>query len=111
LVSGWFDPARALDFAQFGMGQFYRGSWFEHYGKVNAMKTGIMFADKITTVSPTYSREIRMPYYGEGLHDILNSRAQDLIGVLNGVYYDEWNRPQTTCLYVKYDLRISSEKN
>lgn len=100
---GWFDPHRAMDFSGFGMGQIYPGSWFEHHGKVNAMKTGIMFADKITTVSPTYSREIRWQYYSEGLQDVLNLRGGDLIGVLNGVYYDEWNPETDKMIAINYN--------
>ena len=66
------------------------------------MKTGIMFADKITTVSPTYAKEIRYPYYSEGLQDELNLRGADLVGVLNGVYYDEWNPEIDDYIYEKY---------
>jgi starch synthase len=91
---GKFNPERAMEFSGFGMSEFYPGSWFEHQGVANAMKTGIMFADKITTVSPTYSQEIRYPYYSEGLQDVLNHRGADLVGILNGVYYNEWN-PET----------------
>ena len=80
---GWFNPERAMEYSGFGMKEFYNGSWFEMNGAVNAMKTGIMFADKITTVSPTYAREIRHPYYSEGLQNILNLRGEDLIGILN----------------------------
>jgi starch synthase len=107
---GWFDPARALDFAQIGFDQFYPGSWFEHYGKVNAMKTGIMFADKITTVSPTYAKEIRIPYYSEGMQDVLNYRGADLIGVLNGVYYDEWSPEKDKFIEFNYDANNLSLK-
>ncbi|ROL61097.1 glycogen synthase, partial [Bacteroidetes/Chlorobi group bacterium ChocPot_Mid] len=99
---GWFDPQRAMSFSQFGLGEFYPGSWFERYGKVNAMKTGIMFADKITTVSPTYAKEIRTSYFSEGLQDVLNLRAEDLVGVLNGVYYNEWDPEIDEFLYSKY---------
>ncbi len=91
---GWFNAQRAMDFASIGMKEFYPGSWFEKFGQVNAMKTGIMFADKITTVSPTYSMEIRTPEYSEGQQDILNIRGADLVGILNGVYYNYWN-PET----------------
>lgn len=100
---GWFDPARALSFAQYGLGEFYRGSWFEHNGAVNAMKTGIMFSDKITTVSPTYSREIRSPGLSEGMHDPLNLRASDLIGILNGVDYEVWNPEKDKTICCNYD--------
>jgi starch synthase len=99
---GKFNPENALMYSGFGMKEFYPGSWFEKYGSVNAMKTGIMFADKITTVSPTYAKEIRYPYYSEGLQDELNLRGADLIGVLNGVYYDEWNPEIDDEIYEKY---------
>lgn len=88
---GKYNPYRVMDFSSFGMKEFYEGSWFEKDGVVNCMKVGIMFADKITTVSPNYANEIRMAYYSEGLQDVLNDRGGDLIGVLNGVYYPDWN--------------------
>jgi starch synthase len=100
---GWFDPDRAMFFSTFGIKEFYPGCWFEHYGKVNAMKTGIMFADKITTVSPTYANEIRTDYYSEGLQSVLNLRGADLIGVLNGVLYSEWNPAIDEHINHKYD--------
>ncbi|MFP4543604.1 MAG: glycogen synthase [Candidatus Kapaibacterium sp.] len=101
---GWFKPETALDYSGFGMEQFYPGSWFEHYGQVNAMKVGIMFADKITTVSPTYSKEIRMAYFSEGLQDVLNSRGGDLIGLLNGVDYSSWNPENDEFIPYRYSI-------
>lgn len=101
---GWFYPDRALKFAQFSDNDFYPGAWIEQHGMVNAMKTGIMFADKITTVSPTYANEIRTPEHSEGLQYALNQRGDDLIGVLNGVRYDEWSPEQDTFIYQKYGL-------
>jgi len=91
---GKFNPFKSMELSGFGMKEFYPGSWFEKDGEVNFMKIGIMFADKITTVSPTYSQEIRMAYYSEGLQQTLLERSPDLIGVLNGVYYSDWN-PET----------------
>lgn len=99
---GKFNPFRVMDFTGFGMKEFYPGSWFECDGDVNFMKIGIMFADKITTVSPTYSNEIRMPYYSEGMQEPLNARGTDLIGVLNGVNYGEWSPENDIFLYHKY---------
>jgi len=58
---------------------------------VNFLKTGIMHADLLTTVSPTYAREILEPQYGMGLEEPLRARQQSLVGILNGVDYDEWN--------------------
>jgi len=100
---GIFDPLRAMEFSTFGMKEFYPGSWFEHHGRVNTMKVGIMFADKITTVSPNYANEIRLPYFGEGLHDVLSHRASDLIGILNGVNYKEWSPENDSHLFVRFD--------
>ena len=63
-------------------------------GRVNALKHGCLYADAITTVSPTYAREIRTPQFGMGLEDILSARGTALTGILNGVDYDEWD-PRT----------------
>ncbi len=101
---GWWDPGRAMDLSTFGKDQFYPGCWFEKNGLFNAMKAGIMFADKITTVSPTYAKEIRMPWYSEGMQNELNQRGADLIGVLNGVYYDEWNPQADDQIFQNYDI-------
>jgi starch synthase len=60
-------------------------------GRINPLKHGCMYADAITTVSPTYAAEIRTPEYGMGLQEVLLSRASSLVGILNGVDYDEWD--------------------
>jgi starch synthase len=106
---GFFDPKRAMDFSTFGMSEFYPGSWFEHNGLVNAMKVGIMFADKITTVSPNYAKEIRLPYYSEGLQDVLNLRGSDLIGILNGALYSEWSPENDNNIFYPYSLNNLDE--
>ncbi|MBT8079258.1 MAG: glycogen synthase GlgA [Gammaproteobacteria bacterium] len=63
-------------------------------GVINFLKTGVMYADLITTVSPTYSREILGDDYGMGLNHLLRARVDSVVGILNGVDYDEWN-PET----------------
>ena len=60
-------------------------------GRINFLKTGLLYADLLTTVSPTYAREIQGSDYGMGLDDILRTRGDALIGILNGVDYKEWN--------------------
>jgi starch synthase len=60
-------------------------------GRINLLRTGIAYADLITTVSPTYAREIQSPEYGMGLQDLLRARSDSLVGILNGVDYDEWD--------------------
>ncbi len=63
----------------------------EFYGKLNLMKAGLVFADVLSTVSPTYSREIQTPEYGHGLEGVLYERREDLYGIINGIDDDEWN--------------------
>ena len=72
--------------------RFYPVSPFEFYGKVNLMKIGIVFADLISTVSPTYAKEIqRSSRFGFGLEGVLRSRASDLVGIVNGIDDKVWN--------------------
>lgn len=63
----------------------------EFYGKLNFLKAGIVFADRITTVSPRYAREIMQPEFGYGLDGLLRKRADRVVGILNGVDYSLWN--------------------
>jgi starch synthase len=63
----------------------------EFWGRMNLLKAGVVYADVITTVSRTYSREIQTPEYGYGLDGVLLNRARDLYGILNGIDYDEWD--------------------
>lgn len=63
-----------------------------HYGQFSYLKTGLNYADKITTVSQKYAEEIRTKKeYSAGMEDVLNSRKKDLIGILNGIDYSIWN--------------------
>lgn len=80
----------------------------EYYGNVNMMKAGIVFADTITTVSPTYAKEIQTPEFGHGLEGVLGSRAGDVVGILNGADYEVWDPSRDKLLPSKYtsaDLR------
>ena len=75
-------------------GYYFTPDKLEAYKDANLLKGGIVYADAITTVSPTYAEEIKTPYYGEGLDGILRARAHDLRGILNGIDYDVFN-PET----------------
>jgi len=75
-------------------GTLFTPRHFEFYGKINFLKAGLVFADTITTVSPTYAGEIQTPEYGFGLEGVLQERRSRLVGILNGADYDIWN-PQT----------------
>jgi starch synthase len=67
------------------------GDGAEFHGQVSFLKAGIVWADAVNTVSPTYAREIQTPEYGAGMDDLLRLRAAKLSGILNGVDYEEWN--------------------
>ena len=63
----------------------------EYWGRVSYLKGGIMFSDRITTVSPRYAEEIQTPEFGFGFDGILRYRSADLTGILNGIDYDQWD--------------------
>ncbi len=63
----------------------------EWNGMLNCLKAGIFHADKITTVSPTYAEELKNPYFGDGLHPLLQEREADFTGILNGIDSEEYN--------------------
>ena len=66
----------------------------EAYRDANYLKGGIVYSDLVTTVSETYTEEIKTPFYGEKLDGLLWARSNSLKGILNGLDYDEWN-PET----------------
>ncbi len=82
----------------------------EFYGKMNFLKGGLAFSDHITTVSPTYAREILTPEFGCGLHGLLDVLSYKLTGIINGIDYSEWNPKIDTFLPGKYDALNSANK-
>ncbi len=79
-------------------------------GRVNFLKTGVLYADWLTTVSPTYANEILSSAYGMGLQDLLRQRQDSLVGILNGVDTDEWNPRKDALIPYPYDARDISGK-
>lgn len=67
--------------------RYFTSEYLEFYGCLSMMKGGLVFADRISTVSPTYAGEIKTPYYGENLDGLLRARANTLSGILNGIDY------------------------
>lgn len=82
----------------------------EFYGKINLLKAGIMFSDKITTVSPKYSREIQTEEMGNGLEGVLQYKKDNLVGILNGTDYSEWSPEEDKYIKVKYSVNNLSGK-
>jgi starch synthase len=63
----------------------------EFYDLFNSLKGGIVYADMVNAVSPRYAEEIKTPEFGDGLETVLQRRGADLVGILNGVDYEEWD--------------------
>lgn len=71
--------------------RFFDVDGLEFYGQISFLKAGLHYSDRITTVSPTYAREIQTPEQGEGLDGLLRQRAGELDGILNGIDTEAWN--------------------
>jgi len=79
----------------------------EFWGLVSFLKSGIVWADAVTTVSPAYAREIQTPEYGYGLDGLLRQKSDRVTGILNGADYEEWNPaidPYIAANYSAHDL-------
>ena len=77
----------------------------EYYGDIGYLKAGLHFADRLTTVSPTYAAEICTPAGGMGMDGLLRSRADVLSGILNGIDTGVWDPARDTTLYRKLRCR------
>jgi len=92
------------DFPQLGLpARTVGSSGLEFHGQLSFMKGGLKFADRITTVSPNYAREIATPEFGFGLDGVIRSRHADVTGILNGVDPEIWNPAHDTALAAPYD--------
>jgi len=98
---GLFDVS---DFPLTGLGwEWFNPEGVEFYGKVNLLKAGLISSDIITTVSPTYAREILTDEYGFGLDGVLRKRSADLYGVLNGIDQGEWDPERDRSIPANYN--------
>jgi starch synthase len=98
-------PASAARDLQLGAGQYLLHQDDLRFGVINSLKHGILYADRVTTVSPTYAREICTPEYGMGLEHVLAARGDAVLGILNGVDYSEWDPRIDRYLPEHYDAR------
>jgi starch synthase len=97
-------PREVIWRAGFDEAEFYPTSPFEFYGAFNFMKVGIAYADLLTTVSPTYAREIQeSKEIGYGLEGVLRERSRDLIGILNGIDINAWDPATDPLLPANFD--------
>jgi starch synthase len=82
----------------------------EFYGQINLLKQGIVTADCVTTVSPTYAREIQSPEHGAKLDGVLRERGAGLVGIVNGVDYAVWNPATDAAIAARYDAEDLTNK-
>ena len=84
--------------------EFFAIDGVEFYGGVSFLKAGLFYADRLTTVSPTYAQEIQTPAFGWGLDGLLRARADVLCGILNGVDPKIWSPDHDPALPRRYDI-------
>ena len=82
-VFSWREIAGRLDLDE----RYFTYEYLEFYGCISCLKGGLVFADRLCTVSPTYAEEIKTPFYGENLDGLLRARENTLSGILNGLDY------------------------
>lgn len=83
---------------------------FEYYGKINLLKGGLLFADAVSTVSPTYAKEIQTKNFGHGLEGVIQKRRASLRGILNGIDTDLWDPAQDEFLKENYSVKAPAAK-
>lgn len=100
-----------LDMPLVGVGwEFFTPKYMEFHGNVNFLKSGIVFSDKVNTVSPGYRNEILTSEYGFGLEGVLQEKKNDLHGILNGVDYHVWNPETDLMIAARYSTDDFSGK-
>lgn len=98
---GSFDAAAVKEL---GIGDaYFTMEGIEFYGRVNFMKAGIAYADYVTTVSPTYAKEILTPEFGCGLEGFLQHHRQKLVGIVNGIDTEHFSPSTDKALIEPYD--------
>lgn len=84
--------------------------YLEFYGKINILKGGIVFSDLITTVSPTYSKEIQTKKFGSGLEGVLHKCRSSVFGILNGLDYSVWSPEIDKFIVKNYSAKSIQDK-
>ena len=88
---------------------YFTSDKLEAFGDANYLKGGIVYADKVTTVSNSYAEEIKTPFYGEKLDGLMRARSNDLVGIVNGIDYEEFN-PETDKRIVRNYNQVTFRK-
>ncbi len=88
---------------------YFTSDKLEYHKDANLLKGGMVYADRITTVSDTYAWEITTPEYGEGLDGLLSARRNSLQGIVNGISYKDWDSEKDPMLYANYGIKDFAE--
>ena len=91
-------------------GSLWHFTRLEYHGRFSFIKGGMIYADRITTVSPTYAREIQTATFGHGMEDVLAHRAERLSGILNGIDTRTWNPGTDRFIVKRYNRRHLADK-
>jgi starch synthase len=103
--------AAAEAFALTGLhSRYWSPDAVEHFGQLNPMKAGILFADQVTTVSPTYADEIKTPALGAGLDGVLRAAGRKFRGILNGIDVEEWDPATDEHLVANFEADTLRDK-
>lgn len=92
-------------------GRLWHPNGLEFHGMLSMIKGGLVYADRITTVSPTYALEIQTPDFGYGLEGLLRYRQEVLSGILNGIDIDQWNPQTDPAIHQHYDMNSLEQKS
>lgn len=101
---------RAIKDAMGVSNYYFTPDKMEYYKDANLLKGGLVYANKISTVSDSYAGEITTHEYGEGLDSLLAARRNDLVGIVNGISYTEWDPSKDSMIYSNYTARTVVKK-
>lgn len=88
---------------------YFTGDKLEYYNDANLLKGGMVYADRISTVSESYANEITTDEYGEGLNGLLWARRDSLTGIVNGISYKDWDPKTDPMIYKSFDIKSAKE--
>ncbi|MHA7776876.1 glycogen synthase GlgA [Roseibium sp. M-1] len=89
---------------------YFTPDGIEYYGRISFLKAALIFSEKVSTVSPTYARELMSSEFGMGLEGVLQARRTDLSGILNGIDLEVWNPDTDPALPAGYNVRSLKKK-
>ena len=89
---------------------FFHQEGLEYWGNISLLKSGIVYADAVTTVSPTYAEEIQSSEFGMGMEGVLANQKDSLFGIINGVDYNVWNPEKDRYIPRNYSVKNMSGK-